>query len=103
MWSDFRGKAGVYGDFAETQFTFRSNNALALPLINNGDDDFEIAGLIEIGGGLRYYITDDLHIRGGAEMWYLTGIATANSQFDNRVFQTSGREPIPTMTCSWLV
>lgn len=90
LWSDFRGKAGVYGDFAETQVRLRTNTAAPL-FLNNRDDDVEVAGLIEFGGGLRYYITDDLHIRGGAELWYLTGIATANSQFDNRVFQTIGR------------
>ncbi len=87
LWSDFRGRAGIFANFAENNFQF--NNA-GVTLVRTGDDDIEAAGLIELGGGLRYYLTDDLHIRGGVEMWYLTGIAAAGSQFSSQIGQTTG-------------
>ena len=88
LWSDFRGRAGAYGNFAENQFRLSNGGTL---VARNFDDDVELAGLFEFGGGVRYYLTDDFHVRAGAEMWYLTGVATAIDQFSSRVRQDTGR------------
>jgi hypothetical protein len=88
VWSDFRGRAGAYANFAEN--TFELNNAGAA-VIRNLDDDVELAGLFEIGTGLRYYLTDDFHVRAGTELTYIAGVATAIDQFNFRMRQDTGR------------
>jgi hypothetical protein len=80
LWSDFRGRAGVFGNFAENRFQL-SNDATSTPDIFNEDDAVELAGMLEISGGFRYYFTNNFHIRGGGEMWYITEIAKATGQF----------------------
>lgn len=88
MWSDFRGRAGAYADFAESDLLLGNANNV---LFRTFDDDVELAGIFEIGGGVRYYFTDDFHIRGGGELWYMTGVATAIDQFNSRLSPNSGR------------
>ena len=84
FWSDFRGRAGAYANFAENQLQIATDQG---SLARNFDDDVELAGLFEIGGGLRYYVTDDFHLRAGTELWYLTGIATSMDQFNPRTLR----------------
>jgi hypothetical protein len=89
VWSDFRGRAGAYANFAENDFIL--NNA-GTTLVRNFDDAVELAGIFEIGGGLRYYFNDDFHVRAGTELWYMTGVATAIDQFSARLRPNTGRE-----------
>ncbi|MGV3483418.1 MAG: hypothetical protein ACO1RT_03245, partial [Planctomycetaceae bacterium] len=88
MWSDVRARAGAYGNFAENIFEV-SNAGVAL--VRNFDDDVELAGLFELGSGVRYYVTDDFHVRAGTELWYLTGVATSIDQFNAGIGRNSGR------------
>jgi hypothetical protein len=88
MWSDFRGRAGAYANFAEN--TFELNNSAAV-VVRNIDDDVELAGLFEIGTGVRYYLTDDFHLRAGSELTYISGISSATEQFGSQIAQTTGR------------
>lgn len=88
MWSDVRARAGAYANFAEN--IFELNNATD-SVVANFDDDIELAGLFEIGSGVRYYLTDDFHVRAGTELWYLTGVATSIDQFNSRIGLDTGR------------
>ena len=88
LWSDFRGRAGAYANFAENQFGLSNASTV---VARNFDDDVQLAGVFEIGGGARYYLTDDFHLRAGAELWYLAGVASAQSQFDSNIRQDTGR------------
>ncbi len=88
LWSDFRGRAGVYANFAES--SLRVDNAGALVQRVN-DDDVELAGVFELGGGLRFYFNDDFFLRIGTEFWYLSGVASANDQFGFQLRPASGR------------
>lgn len=88
MWSDMRARAGAYANFAENRFQLTNNNALQ---IFSEDDDVGLAGMIEFGGGLRYYLTNNFHIRGGGELMYITEVATALNQFGPVMTPTTGR------------
>jgi len=88
MWSDMRGRAAAFANFAENRFQL--SNAGALQIFNEADD-VELAGMIEFGGGLRYYLTNNFHIRGGGELMYVTEIATALEQFGAVMAPTTGR------------
>jgi hypothetical protein len=93
LWSDFRARAGAYGNFADSDIQLRNGVNLLNTngtLFRNFDDDIELAGVFEIGGGARYYVTDDFHVRAGGELWYLTGVATAIDQFSARLSPTTG-------------
>ncbi len=88
LWSDFRGRGGLFGNFAESQFQLDNAGAT---VVRNFDDDIEIAGLIEISSGIRYYFNDDFHLRAGTELWYLGGVATSKDQIPGRIHTTTGR------------
>jgi len=87
-WTDFRGRAGVFGNFAENRF--QVNNAGNIQVFNEADD-VALAGMLDISGGLRYYVTNNFHIRGGGELWYLTEVATATKQFGGVITPSTGR------------
>ena len=87
IWSDFRGRAGAYANFAENQVQTTRNGTL---FSRSFDDTTQLAGLFEIGGGVRYYVTDDFHLRAGGELWYLAGIATAGGQLNERALTSRG-------------
>lgn len=89
-WSDFRGRAGVFANFAENRFQL-SNDGNAAPEIFNEGDTTKLAGMIEFGGGLRYYLTNNFHIRGGGELIYVTEVATALDQFGSVMSPGTGR------------
>jgi len=89
MWSDMRARAGVFANFAENRFQLTNNNVLQ---IFNEADTTELAGMIELGGGLRYYLTNNFHIRGGGELMYITEVATALDQFGPVMAPGTGRQ-----------
>jgi len=82
IWTDFRGRGGLYGNFAES--TFQVDNAGATQ-VRNFDDDVQLAAAFEIGGGVRYYFNDDFHVRAGTELWYLNGVATSQGQINPNI------------------
>jgi hypothetical protein len=88
MWSDLRARAGAFANFAENRFQLSNNGALQ---IFNEADTTELAGMIEFGGGLRYYVTNNFHIRGGGELMYVTEVATALEQFGPVMTPGTGR------------
>jgi hypothetical protein len=90
LWSEFRGRGGVFANFAENRFQL-SNDGSGTPEIFNEADKTKLAGMIELSGGMRYYLTNNFHIRGGGEMIYLTEVATALNQFDTVMAPSTGR------------
>lgn len=88
LWTDFRGRAGAYANFAENDFLLRNAGVVE---VANADDTTELAGVFELGGGLRYYVTNNLHVRAGAELWYIAGVASATDQFSSVIRSSTGR------------
>ncbi|NNE01294.1 MAG: hypothetical protein HKN47_28610 [Pirellulaceae bacterium] len=88
-YADFRGRAGMFLNFADSDVQLFNDGAAILA---NSDDDEEIAGFFEIGSGLRYHLGQALTIRGGAELWYLTGAATAPEQIQTIVRPSMGSQ-----------
>lgn len=87
LWSDTRARAGGYANFAENTFQFVNDGELR---IFNKDDRARLAGALELGGGLRYYLTNNLFIRGGCELWYMTELAGALQQFSMVMTPSTG-------------
>lgn len=88
LWSDLRARAGAFANFAENRFQLTNNNALQ---IFNEADDTGLAGMLEFGGGMRFYLTNNFHIRGGGELMYVTEVATALEQFGPVMTPATGR------------
>ncbi len=88
IWTDFRGRGGLYGNFSES--TFRVDNA-GVTQVNNFSDDTQLAAAFEMGGGVRYYINDDFHIRAGSELWYLVGVASSTDQINPNINLNNAR------------
>lgn len=88
LWSDFRGRAGAFANFAENDFRFANDDQL---LVASRDDTTELAGVFELGGGVRYYVTNNFHLRAGAELWYIAGVASAVDQFGSTIRSGTGR------------
>ncbi len=86
--SDFRARAGAYYNMIDTNFTAIDG---ATTLANNSADDGELAGVFEIGSGIRYQLGEMLAVRAGAELWYISGVATATEQFNTTIGSGSGR------------
>lgn len=88
--SDTRMRAGAYANFAESRFnqvgSFTPNVTTGTPLVTdiqtslnaqNSIDEVELAGLFELGTGIRYQLGELLSVRAGVELWYLSGVASA--------------------------
>lgn len=73
----FRGKAGVYANFDE-RATFLNNAGNVL--INTGDEDVQLAGLIELGVTGSYQVVPSVRLTAGYEFWYMPGVATVPEQ-----------------------
>ncbi len=82
MFADVRTRTGVFVDFAESDMGIYNDGST---IVRNRDHDQEIAGVFELGAGLRYNLGEALSVRGGMEMWYLAGVASVPDQFQNRV------------------
>lgn len=73
---DVRGRAGAYWNMADADV----NSSIAGFDFDNDTEEDDLAGLFELGTGLRYNIGDFLTVRGGGELWYMAGMATAPGQ-----------------------
>ncbi|GIX00234.1 MAG: hypothetical protein KatS3mg111_3566 [Pirellulaceae bacterium] len=82
-----RAKGGVYANFAESQTYL--NNAGTI-ILNAGDTDVDIAGLIEVGYFASYSVTPSVRITAGYELWYLPRIATIPEQRPQVISPSSG-------------
>lgn len=82
-----RGKAGVYANF-DDRTTFLSNAGNIV--LNAGDSDVDVAGLIEVSFFGNYHITPSVRITGGYEFWWLPGMATVPEQLPSIITPVSG-------------
>jgi hypothetical protein len=82
VYTDFRGRAGLYANFVDLDFAvFNADRLTALLL----DDTTKIAANLEIGSGVRYQFTERFSIRTGIELWYIDGVASARDQFSSGI------------------
>lgn len=85
--TDFRSRIGGFINFAEADVAVINDGTF---VVARREKDEALAGLIEIGAGVRYQLGQMLAIRGGVELWYLTGNGSALDQFRNVITATSG-------------
>lgn len=85
-YTDFRTRVGAFINSVDSDFLVFN---AGFPQVGNFDDSTDIAGLIEIGGGVRYQLGQMLSIRAGGELWYLLGMATSAHQFRTNVISPS--------------
>lgn len=83
----FRGKGGVYANFADRVTTMTNAGAT---ILNSGDSDVDVAGLIELGWFGNYQIVPSIRLMAGYEFWYLPEIATIAEQRPTVITPTSG-------------
>ena len=69
VYADIRGRAGAYVNFGE----FNGTAALE-------DEEEDLAGFFELGVGARYLASRRLSIFARGELWYLSGVATIESE-----------------------
>lgn len=86
-YTDFRFRLGGFINFFDTDIRLNNNGT---NLISNFSEDEEFAGILEIGSGVRYQLGRYLTVRGGVELWYMAGVATANHQFVSLVTPSTG-------------
>lgn len=89
-YTDFRARVGGFINSADSNVIL--DNAGDRVLRTGGEDE-ELAGVFELGGGIRYQVGQLLSIRTGFELWYMSGVATATDQFPRNIIRpTTGRE-----------
>ena len=88
LYTDFRGRAGIYVNLADAEARLRNTGSV---IVRNFSDDTTIAGVFELGGGLRWQLGQALAIRGGLELWYLTDYATGDGTLNGVVNNALGR------------
>lgn len=86
---DFRGRAGAYLNIADSEVDVFNDG---VRVIGFRPEEEELAGMFELGSGLRWQLGEILAIRGGAELWYLSGVANATDQIRARVTRDMGRK-----------
>ncbi|MEM6778861.1 MAG: hypothetical protein AAF670_14495 [Planctomycetota bacterium] len=96
----FRGRAGAFVNLAESDFLLTTSTVTTVggvagaadnrTVLRRSNSENELAGLIEIGTGLRYQSGDILTLRAGTELWYLTGVATATDQIGSVLSPATG-------------
>ncbi len=86
-YSDFRARGGAYLNSSDSSVSVINNG---VSLANRRDDDNSLAGMFEIGTGIRYQLGEMLSVRAGVELWYLTGIASSTEQFDRQIGPRTG-------------
>ncbi len=77
-YTDFRARAGLFINFADLDLRVLNAGSTVAASFQSRE---RLAGAIELGGGFRYQLGEMLSLRAGAELWYLSGIATAGGQF----------------------
>lgn len=82
-----RGKAGAYANFDERR-TFVSNAGTTL--INAGDSDVNLAGLLELGIFGQYQVVPSIRLTAGYEFWWMPGMATVPEQTPSLISPASG-------------
>lgn len=85
----FRGKAGVYANFDETNVFMRN---AATTIVNAGDNSVDVAGLIEMGVFANYQLVPSVRLTAGYEFWYMPGIVTVPGQSPQIINPSTGTQ-----------
>ena len=88
-YADFRGRAGAYYNVVDMRFDVINAGER---VVSARQDKDTLAGIFELGSGLRYQLGESLSIRGGFEVWYLTGVGTAREQIQNPIHTRFGEK-----------
>jgi hypothetical protein len=83
-----RARGGIFANLAENTFSLGNEGVL---IAYNDDSTTKAAWMFELGGGMRYYLTNNFHLRAGSEIWYLDNVATAMSQFGREMSPSTGQ------------
>jgi hypothetical protein len=87
LYSDFRSRFGGFLNVPEHDFLLVNAGLLRAA---GSDDTSKLAGMIELGGGLRYQLGQMLSVRLTGELWYLTQTAQAHDQFSPLITEFTG-------------
>ena len=85
----FRGKAGAYANFDETNVYLQN---AATTIVNAGDNSVNLAGLIEMGVFGNYQLVPSVRLTAGYEFWYMPGIVTVPGQGPQYVNPSTGSQ-----------
>lgn len=85
-YADFRGRVGGFLNSVDSEFRLINDGNLE---VANFDDDEAFCGMIELSSGIRFRF-GSWSIRGGAELWYLSKVASAMDQFGSVIATTTG-------------
>lgn len=88
-YTDFRARIGGFVNAADSDVRLRNGGSTVFA---NFDENEDIAGVFEIGSGVRYQLGEILSLRAGVELWYLSGVATAPDQFRSILTPATGRK-----------
>ena len=87
-WSfDFKGKASIYGNMANSQTVLWSNGSLP---IDNKADNVAFSAMLDFGYYLSYRVSPRLTLRAGYEFWWIHGLAIAPDQLRGPLNHDSG-------------
>ena len=90
----FRGRAGVFLNMAENDILLIDGATALNPggnvIIQQENSDEQLAGMFELGYGVRYRLTERLTMQAGTELWYLSGVASAPNQFSSQITPAFG-------------
>ncbi len=87
--SGVRARAAGFANFAEQDVRVVNNG---FQLLNNSDDDIDLAGLLELGVNTRFHVNRNISVMAGYEVWYMTQIATVPGNTPTQLISTYGRD-----------
>jgi hypothetical protein len=76
-YTDFRARGGLFVNFKEFGLVVINDGSTVAAIFNR---DENLAGAVELGGGLRYQLGDMLSVRTRGELWYLSRIDNNRSR-----------------------
>lgn len=77
-----RARAGGYLNQSEARVSVVDQDEV---LYGMSDDDIGLAGMIEISNGIQYQLGEMLGVHAGTELWYVTEVATAESNIPQTI------------------
>lgn len=82
-----RGRAGLYLNLSDVTTNLANNGTV---LISHGNDDTDIAANIEYGIYSTYHLMPCLALKAGYEFWWMTGVASIDSNLQPLVSPNYG-------------
>jgi len=88
-----RGKSGLFINSAKQSSRFFNNPTGGGPITDaiTDEDGNRLAGLIEVGAYITYWVTPNIAVRGGYDLIYVAGLALAPENLDNSPLPLNAR------------